>query len=104
VYETDKTGNDPNASFGVVYANVLFCCKGGIMKVTTVKMIFKGSKTVNEVYELYIRELKDVILMLDPKDLEALTHKRQELKELLAIIQNKITVGQGHKLISVDEI
>lgn len=73
------------------------------MKITTVKLTFKGNETVNEIYNLYINGLKEAAMMLDEKEVAVLMHKRYELLELLAIVENKIAVGRGHRLATLEK-
>ncbi len=61
------------------------------MKVTIVKLQFQGSSTVNETYEIHVNNLKEAIQMIPLTEKAMIGRIKLELKELLAIVENKET-------------
>lgn len=72
------------------------------MKISTIKLTFKGIETINEIYRITITDVKDAVRLLDG-NIVALQHARHELSELLAIVDNKIATSKGYRLAKVDE-
>jgi hypothetical protein len=70
--------------------------------VTTVTMTFKGIETIKEIYKMHVKEVQQTLAMLDNGDIDALQSARNELKEMLAIVENKMSVSRGYKLSQVE--
>lgn len=71
--------------------------------VTTVTLSFKGIETVKEIYKMHIKEVKETVLMLDEGNFDALVKAEMEIKELLAIVQNKQARNKGLKLAKTED-
>lgn len=73
------------------------------MRFTTVYLTFKGTKTLNESYQLHLSELKEDLLLTDVTDIDEIRRKKLEVLELLAIITNKESQNRGHKPLDGDK-
>lgn len=51
---------------------------------------FKGSSTINEAYQIQLKDIKDTLAVLPEDDIEALQEQRRDLLELVAILENKL--------------
>ncbi len=69
-----------------------------MIKCTTVRLTFKSEKSFKQVYDIQIKDVKDAVRMVGIDDLSALHEMEQDLKELVAIVQNKAVAGRGYDL------
>lgn len=67
---------------------------------TNVVLTFKGQQTLDEIYTLHMKDLKDSIKSLET--VEMADNAVNELKNLLAIAENRSTILRGGRLVNVD--
>lgn len=72
-----------------------------VLSVVPIIVKFKGSDTINEIYEIKIREFKQALALLNCQD--KLEEARKELLEMLAIVNNRQTMLKGYTLTKADE-
>lgn len=73
------------------------------MKITTVKLTFKGNETINETYIITLKNIKDHLVFLGGKP-DALEKARLELKDMLAIVENQQSKLYGCKLSEAENV
>ncbi len=69
-----------------------------MLKCTTVTLRFQSEKSFKTVYDIQIKDIRDAVRMVSTGDLDALHQMEHELKDMVAIVQNKVTVGRGYAL------